>query len=513
LLILAHGAFPGNLPRDASSPKKLADNLHQKAMKRLPLVLIISALAGCSVGPVFRRPAPPGPIPYSATALPPETASAPVAGGDAQRFVQGMEVPARWWELFRSEPLDRWVRRAIADNPTLAAAEATLRQARESQRAREGSLLPGVDASLSASRLKPSGAASGLGNVELKPFSLFNASVNVSYDLDAFGGTRHALEALRARVDYQRFQLEGATLAISANVVTAAIREASLRAQLQATREVLAVQEEEAAVIEKRARLGSASRLDSLAQQEQIARTRATIPPIEAQLARTRHLLSVLAGRFPGDPDAPPVFELSSLDLPKTLPVSLPSALVRQRPDIRSAEELMRSAGAGVGVATANLYPQITLTADYGSAASTPRDLFSPSSIVWGLGAGLLQPVFRGGALQAERRAAEAAYDQAAALYRETVLQSFRDVADVLRALEYDAVALKAEADAEAAARDTLRLAETQYRLGASGYLALLDAQRRHHQARISLVQAQAARLADSAALFQALGGGWWNER
>ncbi len=485
--------------------------MNWKWIMRLLALILVMTLTGCSVGPVFKRPSAPAVVGYTSGPVPSETVAAPAAGGDAQRFVPGMEIPARWWELFHSEPLDNWVRLALADNPTLAAADATLRQARENRKAGEGSLLPAVDAGVSVSHQKISGASFGQGGQGINPFTLYNASVNVSYALDAFGGTRHALDSLEAQVDYRRFQLEGARLTISANVVTAAIREASLRAQLRATREILAVQGDQLGVVEKQARLGSASRVDVLAQQEQQARTRAAIPPLERQIAQNRHLLSVLAGRFPGGDEAPPEFDLDGLTLPQELPLSLPSSLVRQRPDIRSAEEVMRSASARVGVATANLYPQITLTGGYGSSASTPRALFGPGSSLMNLGAGLLQPVFRGGALKADRRAAEAAYDEAGALYRDTVLQAFRNVADVLRALEYDAAGLKAEVEAEGAARATFELAQKQYRLGASSYLALLDAQRRVRQARISLVQAQAARLADTAALFQALGGGWWN--
>jgi NodT family efflux transporter outer membrane factor (OMF) lipoprotein len=471
----------------------------------------MAILSACSVGPAFLRPLSPEVSSYAPGVPPGETAASPVAGGEAQRFVPGMAVPARWWELFRSPPLDDWVRRALAANPTLGAAQATLRRAREDLRAQAGSRFPGVDAAISASRQKVSGASSGQAGLDPDPFSLYNASVSVSYTLDAFGATRHELDALGAQVDYRVFQLEGASLAISANVVTAAIREASLRAQLRATREVLALQEALAEAVGKQFRAGSASQIDVLAQAEQVARTRAALPPLEKELAQTRHLLSVLAGRFPGDAEAPPEFELEGLRLPQELPLSLPSELVRQRPDIRAAEELMRSASARIGVATANLYPRITLTGRYGTDAGRPGDLFSPGSLAWGLGAGLLQPVFRGGTLQAERRAAVAAYDEAASIYRETVLQAFRNVADVLRALEYDAAALKAESEAESAAADTLELALKRYRLGASSHPALLDAQRRHQQARIALVQAQAARFADAAALFQALGGGWWN--
>jgi NodT family efflux transporter outer membrane factor (OMF) lipoprotein len=439
------------------------------------------------------------------------TAAAPVTGGSAQRFVEEGDLPARWWELFRSEALDRWIREALENSPTLDAAGATLRRAQEIRRARAGELLPAVDGSASVSRQKPSGASLGLPGARVNPFTLYSASVEVTYSLDLFGGLRRELEALQAQVDSRRFQLEGAYLALASNVVTTAIQEASLRGQLQATREIAATEKEQLALIEKQFELGGISRTDVLAQRASLAQTLAIIPPLEKRVAQTRHLMAVLAGRFPGDTADLPAFDFEGLRLPEELPVSLPSSLVRQRPDIRSAEELLHAASAAVGVATANLYPQVTLSGRYGTEAMRAGDLFSAGSAVWGFGAGLLQPVFRGGALQAERRAAVAGFDEAAALYRETVLQAFREVADVLRALEYDATTLAAQAEAEAAARDTLEIAKKQVRLGATSYLSLLNAQRQYHLARSLLVQAQSARYADTAALFQALGGGWWN--
>ena len=478
---------------------------------RLLAALVAAMFAGCAVGPDYHRPAPPAVASYTTSALPVETASAPGIGGTAQRFVSGGEIPARWWELFRSEALDRWIREALANSPTLVAAEATLRRAQEIRRARAGDLLPSVDGNLTATRQKPSGASLGVPNEQINPFTLYNASVDVSYTLDVFGKTRRELEALQAQVDYQGFQLEGAYLTLASNVVTTALQEASLRGQLQATRDILATQEEQLTLIEKQFELGGIARTDVLAQRASLAQSRATLPPLEKRLAQTRHLLAVLAGRFPGDAADLPEFHLEDFRLPEQLPVSLPSSLVRQRPDIRSAEELLHAASATVGVATANLYPQITLSARYGTEAAQIGDLFRPGSAVWGMGAGLLQPIFHGGALEAERRAEVAGFDQAAAQYRETVLQAFRDVADVLRALEYDAMTVKAQGEANDAARDTLEIAMKQVRYGATSYLSLLNAQRQYHLAQIFLVQAQAGRFADTAALFQALGGGWWN--
>jgi NodT family efflux transporter outer membrane factor (OMF) lipoprotein len=492
----------------------LATRNEPKGVAQVAAVAVAAALlwSGCAVGPDYRRPeAPAESMPYTAKPLPEETAAAPVTGGSAQRFVAGQEIPERWWELFQSEALDRWIRRALSDNPTLSAAEAALRQAQEVRQARYGALLPSVNGMANASRQRITGASVGYSGQSLSPYTLYLASVDVSYNLDLFGGTRRDLEALQAQIDYQRFQLEGAYLSLTSNIVTAAVQEAALRGQLRATKDILRSEEEQLTLVEKQFHVGVVSHVDVLAQRSQVAQTRAILPPLEKRLAQNRHLLAVLAGRFPGEAPDLPEFELDGLRLPEDLPVSLPSSLVRQRPDIRSSEELLHAASAAVGVATANLYPQITLTGRYGSSAADLNGLFGAGSSFWSIGAGLVQPIFRGGTLRAERRAAVAAFDEAAAQYRETVLQAFRNVADVLRALQHDADALKAQTDAETAASDTLALAKERYRLGAASYLTVLDAERRYQQARILLVDAQAARFADTAALFQALGGGWWN--
>ncbi|MCM2360023.1 MAG: efflux transporter outer membrane subunit [Geobacteraceae bacterium] len=470
-----------------------------------------ATLSGCAAGPDFRAPEAPAMNKYAAAPLPPETAAAPTAGGEAQRFIAGREVSPRWWEIFNCEPLDRLVRQALADSPNLAAAQAALRLARENRLARIGALYPSVDANFSGERQQFTGASFGQPDSPGGLFTLYNASVTVSYSLDLFGGTRRGLEALRAQLDYQRYLLEGAHLTLTSNIVTTTVQEASLRARLRATREIIAAGEEQLQLVERRFQLGGASRSDLLTQQAQLAQTRATLPPLEKELARSRHQLAVLAGRLPGDAAQLPEFEQADLQLPQELPVSLPSELVRQRPDIRASEELLHQASARIGVATANLFPKITISGDYGSQSTVLSGLFSGGTAVWSIGASLLQPIFRGGELRAERRAAIAAFDQAEAQYRETVLLAFRDVADVLRALELDARTLKAQADAEAIARDSLDLTRKQYQLGAVSYLALLNAQRQHQQTLLGLAEARAARYADTAALFHALGGGWWN--
>jgi NodT family efflux transporter outer membrane factor (OMF) lipoprotein len=482
-------------------------------IKVLVMLLIASAaLTHCAVGPNFKTPEAPKTNAYTAEPLPAETAASPAPGGASQRLLTGQDIPGQWWTLFHSEALDRVIHQAMADNPTLAAAQATLRQSQENLNALVGSALyPKVDASGSVSRQKISGAAFGQPGTSFNPFTLYNASVNVSYALDLFGGARRELEALRAQVDYQRFQLEAAYLTITSNIVTTAVNEALLRGQIQATEEIIEAQDKQLQVVEQQFRLGGAARTDVLAQKTQLAQTRSTLPPLEKALAQTRHQLSVLVGRFPSEAGGLPQFTLEGLQLPVDLPVSLPSSLVRQRPDIRASEALLHAASAQVGVATANLYPQLTLSGSYGSEAVTSGALFRSGSSVWSLSGGLLQPLFHGGELTAKRRAAVAAFDQAAAQYRAAVLQAFQNVADVLRALDADANTLKAQAEADASARDSLELTVKQFQLGAVSYLSLLNAERQYQQTRIGFIQAQAARYADTAALFQALGGGWWN--
>ncbi|MEN6473436.1 MAG: efflux transporter outer membrane subunit [Syntrophaceae bacterium] len=476
----------------------------------LGLMLVGLPLAGCAVGPDFRKPDAPAVKTYTTTALPVETATSPVAGGEAQRFVMQKEITDQWWTLFQSRALDDLISQAFAQNPSLAAAQASLKQAEENRRAAFGTLLPAVDASAAASRQQVTGASSGQAGVKIDPFNLYNASVAVSYTLDIFGGSRRELEALQSQVDYQRFLLEGTYLSLSANIVTTVVHEAGVREQIRATREILALQQRQLDTVERQLQLGAVSLADVLAQRSQLAQTQAVLPPLEKDLTQTRHQLAILTGRLPSEANLPE-FDLASLSLPGELPVSLPSDLVRQRPDIRAAEALLHAASAQVGVATANLYPRITLSAAYGSEANKTGDLFSGPAALWSLGGQLLQPVFHGGSLKAQRRAAIAAYDQAGAQYRATVLQAFGNVADTLRALEADAQALAAQALSADAAGQSLAMSDKQFQDGAVSYLTLLNAQRQYQETRISLAQAQAQRYADTAALFQALGGGWWN--
>jgi NodT family efflux transporter outer membrane factor (OMF) lipoprotein len=473
------------------------------------VALTTLALAGCAVGPDFQPPAAPENAGYAPGGAPTTTVSAPVAEGAAQRLVSGKDIPGEWWRLFRSRRLNNLIDQALTTNPSLDAAQAALRQAKENVTATAGVLWPQIDGNASAQREQFSLASFGQSGAPLI-FNLFQATVNVSYSPDVFGGKRRQIEASKAQAEYQRFQLEATYLTLTANVTTAAIQEASLRGQIEATEDIIKAKGEQLDLMRKQLEIGSVAKTDVLAQESDLVQTQATLPVLEKQLAQQRHVLMALIGRFPNE-DRGEIFRLSALQLPTNLPVSLPSQLVEQRPDVRAAEEQLHQASAQIGVAQANLLPQLSLSAYYGGTALQPNVIFAPSNIVWNISSGVSQPIFHGGTLLAQERAAIDAFEAAAAQYRNTVLLAFQNVADALRALQDDARALKIQERALRVASESLSLSRTQFQAGSITYLTLLNAQRAYEQARLTLVQAQAARLADTAALFQALGGGWWN--
>ncbi|MGZ8185847.1 MAG: efflux transporter outer membrane subunit [Methylobacter sp.] len=466
--------------------------------------------SGCTLGPDFIRPSSPDIKNYTLEGQAEHTASTSTSSGEAQSLLRGKDIPGQWWTLFHSPQLTQLIQRAMKRSPDLQAAQAALIEAQENTAAQEGALFPALDASFSSTRQKTSGALFGNPAATGSLFTLHNASVSVSYTLDVFGAIRRQIEGLAAQADYQRFQLEGVFLTLASNIVTTAVQEASLRAQIAATEDIIGAQARQLDVLNQQFELGALSKIAVLAQQSTLEKTRTTLPPLQQQLAQARHRLTVLTGELPGQTQVAQ-FNLSDLQLPKELPLSLPSRLVEQRPDVRAQEALLHSASAQIGVATANMLPDFTITASAGSIATGIGDLFMPGSAIWSVGANLLQPVFRGGQLLHKRRAALAAYEQAAAQYRSTVLQAFRNVADTLRALKFDADELAAQDAAEKAASDSLELTRTQFQIGSVSYLSLLNSQNDYHQARIGQIQARAARYADTAALFQALGGGWWN--
>ncbi len=467
------------------------------------------ALSACAVGPDFQPPPAPPVSGYTPDATPATTASVNVAAGAAQKFDMGRDIPGEWWKVFHSKELDGLIAEAMQANPSIQAAQAALWQAKENLYAQAGKFLPTIDANASAERQQFSPAEFGSSGAP-SLFNLYQATVSVAYAPDVFGGIRRQTEANEALADYQRFELEATYLTLTSNVVTAVVQEASLRGQIEATQEIIKAEADQLDVVRHQFDIGAATRADVLTQQSEVATTQATLPPLQKQLEQQRHVLSALIGRFPAEGRSDRV-TLASLRLPTHLPVSLPSQLVEQRPDVRAAEAQLHQASAQIGVATAARLPQLNLTGNYGTAALTLASLFAPSTIVWTAAASGTQPIFHGFTLLHQERAAKAAYDMAEAQYRNTVLAAFQNVADALRALQLDAATLKAQQAAVQAASATLDLSRSQYRLGAITYVILLNAQRSYQQARLALVQAQAARYADTAALFQALGGGWWN--
>jgi NodT family efflux transporter outer membrane factor (OMF) lipoprotein len=474
--------------------------------------MFVCVLAGCAAGPDFKPPpAPQGPGFVPPGRLPERTASAPMPGGEAQRFVDGLDIPGQWWTLFQSAELTGLIERALKNNPTLQAAQASLRQANENLAAQRGALYPSVSAGYQAERARGSAAAFGLpaqGSGFL--YTLNSASVNVSYTLDAFGGVHRQIEAIQAQADYARFALEASYLSLTANVVTAAIAEASLRAQIAATEDIERAQQMQLDITQLRVAAGGASRTDVLQQQAILQATIASLPPLRTALAQQRNLLATYVGSLPAD-YAGAEFQLDSLSLPSDLPVSLPSKFVEQRPDVQQFSALLHQATAQVGVATANMLPQVTLSGSYGGDAVKFADMFSPASIVWSLAASVTQPLFKGGQLVHQRRAAVAAAQEAAANYKATVLVAFENVSDTLYALQGDAEALAAETAAERSAAGSLELVRAQYKAGGASFVQVLAAEQTYQSAAVALVRARAQRYADTAALFQALGGGWWN--
>ena len=475
-------------------------------LRTLSALIITATLAGCAVGPNFRAPDAPAVPSYTADKLPESTMATDAPTGDAQKFLEGQAVPERWWTTFSSDEIDHRVDQALAHSPTIASAQAALKQAQENVSAANGGLFPSVDANVGAQR----GNANFFG--QLAPgqsvFNVYTAGVNVNYTLDLFGGVRRGIEAQSAVADFQQYQLEGTYLTLAANVVATSFLEASLRGQINATEEIIGAYEENLKLVERQHEIGAKSLADVLVIRTQVATIRAQLPTLRQQLARTQTQLAVYLGQFPSEVTLAEL-DLDGMKLPPEVPVTLPSELVRQRPDIRAAESQLHQATAEVGVATANLFPQITLSGSYGSQALHTGDLFSGGTKVWSLGAGLLQPLFHGGTLRAEKRAAEAGLEKAAADYQTTVLGAFQNVADSLHALELDAENLRAQFEAEQSAKQSLALVNIQYKEGAASYLQVLDATRQYQQARIGLITARAARLSDTAALYASLGGGW----
>ncbi len=475
----------------------------------LRMAALASSLAGCTVGPDFHTPDAPASTRFTEAPLPGRTASASTSGGIAQTLTPDRDIPGEWWALFHSPQITALVTQALKANPDLAAAQATLRQARETTRAEQGALFPQVSATAQAQRQRESLAGFGFGKGS-STFSVVSGALDISYTLDAFGGIRRQIEQLNAEAEYQRFELEATALTLAANVINAAVTEASLQSQINTTRDIIKADTDALNLVRRRFQLGGVSQVDVLQQQSLLDTQVATLPGLRKQLQQTRNQLSVYLGGHP-DQYSTPTLDLNKLRLPAELPVSLPSKLVEQRPDIRAYGALLHSATAAVGVATANMLPQISLSGSYGRSGSDLSSLFTPAGIVWSIASSISQPIFAGGTLTARKRAAQAALDVAAAQYSSTVNTAFQNVANVLVAIERDAETLQAALAAQKTAAASLAVARSQYEAGAGTYLNVLTAEQSDFSARLNLITARAARFTDTVALFQALGGGWWN--
>jgi NodT family efflux transporter outer membrane factor (OMF) lipoprotein len=481
------------------------------------LTSLLAALSACAVGPDFKRPSPPvatgygGASPQEPTTATAAETAAETAGGAVQRFVAGMDIPSEWWTLFQSPKLDHLIEQALKANPNVGAAQAALRQAHELYSAQRASYFPNIQGGLSGDRSEfPTNTLTSPTVASSSTYTLYTAQLTLSYEPDVFGAIRRQVEIAKAQFDSSRFQLEATYLTLSSNVVVTAVQEASLRGQIEAAERLLQLQHQLTETVQHQRLLGTAGDLDVLAQQSAEAQTAQTLPPLQKQLGQTRDALTALLGRLPSD-EPRETFRFDELTLPKDLPISLPSRLIEQRPDVRQAEENLHAASAAAGVALANMLPQFAINADLGSSALKLGQLFTPYTGFWDLGASLTQTLFDAGALSHRRRAADAALDQAAAQYRAAVILACQNVADTLRALQADADALRASADAARAAKATFDLALRQRALGTVGLVVVLNAEQSYRQAELALVQAQANRFSDTAGLFQSLGGGWWN--
>ena len=504
-------------------------------LRCLSAAAVLTVIGGCAVGPDFKRPEAPKAAGYTPAPLPATTASVAGIAGAAQDFSTERDIPAEWWTLFQSPALDALIKRAFAASPTIASAQAALAEAQENVYAQQGLFYPTVQASYSPSRTKIAGNLGGnspgvqgngsvISTVQNTPaaqggtapfnapviYNFHTAQLTVGFVPDIFGANRRQVESLQAQADAQHFQLEATYITLASNVVAAAIQEASVKAQIAALKQIIDSNTRSLDILRRQLQSGYAGQLDVAAQESALAQSEEQLPALEKQLAQTQDLIRVLAGNTP-DQDVSESFELESFQLPQELPLSLPSRLVEQRPDVRAAEEQLHAACAEVGVAEADRLPQFSINATAGGEASQFSQMFWDSGKFFSVIGSISQTLFDGGTLKHKQRAAEQALIQADAQYRSTALTAFQNVADTLHAIYADADTLKAATVAEQAARHTLDITRRQQHAGYAGYLALLTAEQNYQQAEMALVQAEAGRLGDTAALFQAHGGGWWN--
>ncbi|NUJ80234.1 efflux transporter outer membrane subunit [Methylocystis sp. FS] len=518
-------AVPQERPKARNLDRPQRTLLSSKGRAAALGFLLAVLLSGCAVGPDFAAPDAPLGAGYAVGKPANITQSAAIAGGGAQRLVPGRDIPGQWWRLFHSKQISALVAEAVNNHPTIAAAEAALRQARENTEADVGSFFPSATLTQSVARtqsttaqfgsLMQSSSSSGSQSSSSSGptafiYTLHNSNAAVSFTPDVFGKTVLTVESDVAAAEYQRYQLEATYLALTANVVTAAITDSLYASQIKVTRDLIAAYQKQLDILQKRFELGAVSAADVVSEKALVAQAQATLPPLEKARAQTRNQLMAYLGRFPND-DKGEAIDIEHLHLPRDLPLSLPSNLVRQRPDVLSAEAQLHQASANVGVATANMLPQLTLTGNGGSQASNFSQLFLPQTSVYNLATQLSGQAFDAGRLFHQREAKLAALEQAEAQYRATVISAFQNVANALQAIKHDAETLRAQVAAEKAAAESLDISQAQYSAGSTTYPTVLNAAQTLLNARLNRVQAQAARFSDTAALMQALGGGWWN--
>ena len=487
----------------------------RRSYRFVPAVVAIGSagmLAGCMVGPDFEAPNAPNVEGF----LPGKEQRATISGQGItpQTLAKGADIPGEWWALFKSKHLNGLIEKGLAFNADLQAAEAAVRVAQANALAQRGALFPTVSGNYNLTSQKfPTQSTTSNAATGSNYLTLHTLQLSVSYALDVFGGTRRLIEAADAQVEINGFQREAVFLTLSSNIALAAIQEASLRGQVAATQRLIRIQSDVLGILRKQESLGQIALPDVLVQETALAQTKLLLPPLEKQLAAQRHLIAVLTGGFPSE-DIAATFQIKSFRLPRKLPLSVTADFIRQRPDIRAAEAAVHVANAQVGVAIANRLPQITLTGNAGSsAAESLGKLFTTGTSFWLLAGNAAQTLFDGRTLENRQKAAEELLTQSMAQYRSTVLVAFQNVADSLSALQADAKALSAAIDAELSAQRNIELIRAQVEQGQVGVTILLTAQQAYLQTSLARVQAEAARLADTVALFQSLGGGWWNRQ
>ena len=513
--------------RTSQAPKVTLVMWATQPLRRTSLLVASVAFAsGCAVGPTYHPPKIPADAGYAPTPMPESSASAPVQGGAAQRLINDRDIPFEWWQLFQSPALNALIAQAFRANPTIPAAQAALSEAHELVRAQRGFYYPSVASGFQGERVKVAGNNTQSSSLGIQAnghnlgqpqqaavplyYTFYTAGLTVGFVPDVFGANRRQVESLAAQADTQRFALEATYITLASNVAGAAVEEASLRAQVDATRQIIAADEKGLQILRDQFRLGFAMRIDVAAQEAALAQAETSLPPLQTQLEQTRDLIRALVGKLPNH-DVTETFELDALRLPPELPLSLPAKIIEQRPDVRAAEAQLHAANAQVGVAVAAMLPQFSISATLGGAADQIPWLFRTGGSFWTMTGGVTQPVFAGGTLLHTKRAAEAALKQAATEYQSTVIAAYQNVADALHASICDADALAGAVEAENGAKVSFDLTRRQVEAGYAGYLALLSAETTYDQALLTRIQAQSMRYGDTIALFQALGGGWWN--